>query len=80
MEYNSVFVNSHEFQFTLTATSTGGWTMSVLHIDRSGAMPIELHSAIEIEFSSKSEAMRYAERVAAEMAKRRGAGPVTPVA
>ncbi|WP_321889480.1 hypothetical protein [Paraburkholderia bannensis] len=74
MDGDSLFVNDHEFRVTLAETARGGWTMAILHIDRSGPAPVELRVSIDIEFASEAEALRYARVVVAEMAQRRDNG------
>lgn len=73
MPNKTIRLHDHEFEFTLSPTRNGGWTMCVLHIDRSGALPNETTSMIDIEFESEAQAMDYADRVALEMARRRDA-------
>jgi hypothetical protein len=70
MESKTVCLNRHEFQISLAQTNTGGWTIEILHIDRSGPEPSESRAAIDIEFESEAQALRYANVFAAEMAKR----------
>ncbi|WP_321920622.1 hypothetical protein [Paraburkholderia tropica] len=73
MPGKTIRLNDHEFEFTLSPTRNGGWTMCVLHTDRSGPSPNETKSMIDIEFESEAQAMDYADRVAIEMARRRDA-------
>lgn len=70
MDGDSIFLNDHEFRVTLAPTARGCWTMSMLHIDRTGPTPTELRSAIDIEFASEVEALQYAGVVAAGMVQR----------